>query len=85
MGEPALSALDRLQATFDPVTNRFWHAQICLHQSAVLDSFGRSEEARAVGNSALDEFAASEHPHLAQLVRELRTEIDEHPDPIREG
>lgn len=75
MGEPALAALDRLQATFPLGSDPVWGAQVSVNRAAVLLALGRAEEARAAVSRARVKIDAGDHPQLARLVREMQAEI----------
>lgn len=77
MGEPALQALDRIDAQFGPEDrNTLWHAQIVVHRALVLLALGRADEARTVLAHARQSFARHDLPReLADGIRALESEI----------
>ena len=77
MGEPALRALDRIDAQFGPEDrNTLWHAQIVVHRALVLLGLGRAQEARTILGHAGRTFARHDLPQeLAEGIRVLEREI----------
>lgn len=77
MGDPALVALDRIDAQFGPEDrNTLWHAQIVVHRALVLIAMGRPTEARTVLSHARQSFARHDLPReLAEGIGALEHEI----------
>jgi hypothetical protein len=76
MGEPALSALNRLAAQFgDADANPTWHVQIVATSVTVLWRVGRNDEAIELAHGAADTFERLELPQLQTMMLELEREI----------
>jgi tetratricopeptide (TPR) repeat protein len=76
MGEPALSALDRIAAQFGAAdANPTWHVQIAATTVTVLWRLGRTEEAIELARGAADTFERLELPQLQTMMLQLEREV----------
>jgi hypothetical protein len=76
MGDPALSALNRIAAQFGAAdANPTWHVQIVATTVTVLWRLGRNDEALELAHGAADTFERLELPQLQAMMLELEHEI----------
>ena len=76
VGEPALSALDRIAGQFGSAeANPTWHAQIAATSVTVLWRLGRAREAQELAHQAAESFERLGMDALAQMLAELEREV----------